>query len=137
MTIQVQLQECEELKKAIAMEIAGVITSLSEKNNYWKALVSKELSNCLSIALSSINSIAALACKEMDDEKNLRTEQDVLDINIIYGVLHLLGANATALIPGIQCTYSTSTTFSEAGIILSLCNGNILFIFINIHTNSN
>ena len=40
MTIQVQLQECEELKKAIAMEIAGVITSLSETNNYWKALVS-------------------------------------------------------------------------------------------------
>ena len=109
------------MKKSIAIEISAVISSLAETDGYWKLLVSKEFSNCLEMTIKAVNTIAKWAYKEMEDEKDLRTEQYVENINIIYGTLHLLGANATLLVPGISCTYSTSTAFSETAVILSSC----------------
>jgi hypothetical protein len=109
------------LKKSIAIEISSVISCLAETDGYWKLLVSKEFSSCLQITIKAVSIIAKLAYKEMEDEKDLRTEQYVEDINIIYGTLHLLGANTTLLVPGTSCSYNTSTAFSETAVILSSC----------------
>ena len=103
------------------MEIAAVISCLAETDGYWKQIVSKEFSYCLQVTINAVNIIAKLAYKEMEDEKDLKTEQYVQNLNIIYGTLHLLGANATLLVPGTSCTYSTSTAFSETAVILSSC----------------
>lgn len=110
-----------------------MIACLADTDSYWKALVSKEFTVCMQMALTAISTIAGIAYKEMEGENDLRTKHDVQNIDLIYGTLHLFGANSTSMIPGTKCTYSTSTAFGETGYIILSCIGNCIAILSTIN----